>query len=117
MNVVAVGCHLELDDLDVRLELLFYLLVVEAVGKLGEVSQFEEVNPLVEQPIELFHVVEGLLGDDEERDVVIGLDLCKFVDVGGDELEDKHDVVASVEVEFLILFECVINFLLLLVFL
>lgn len=59
----------------------------------------------------------GLLADDEEGDFVVGLDLGELIDVGRDELEDEHDVVAPVQVELLVLLQRVVDFLLLLVLL
>lgn len=76
-----------------------------AFGKLVEIlSKFEEVCLVFDQFNEVFHAVICFFAEDEESDAVVGFDVIEVVDVGSDELEDKHDVVPSVQVIFLVSF-------------
>ncbi len=44
----------------------------------------------------------GLLAEDEERDLVVGLDGHEVVNVRGDKFEDKHDIVSLIQVHLLV---------------
>lgn len=47
-----------------------------------------------------------LFAEDEQSDAMVGLDVVEVVDVWGDELEDEHDVVPSVQVHLLVSLNC-----------
>lgn len=44
----------------------------------------------------------GFLGDDEESDTVVGVEIIEGVDEWGHVFEDEHDVITSVQVELLV---------------
>lgn len=44
----------------------------------------------------------SLFADDEKSDSVICVDLIERIDVRSDILEDKHDVISSIQVKFLV---------------
>lgn len=59
----------------------------------------------------------SFFADDKEGDSMIGLDGEEGVDVGSDILEDEHDVVSMIQVNFFIVLHGLCNFLFLFVFL
>ena len=53
-----------------------------------------------------FHLMVSLFAEDEESDLVIGVDVVNAVDVWCYKFEDKHDVVSFIEILFLVLLNC-----------
>jgi hypothetical protein len=118
LDILFVGEELRHDEFNVSSGNLLNFLVLGVAGELIEVeSKFHEIRFAFDVVAELFHIMIGLLADDEECNSVVGVDIVEAVDVGGDVFEDEHDVVSAVEVELLVFFNVLGYLLLLLVLL
>lgn len=97
LNIFLVSRELHADDLKIRCGQLNQLLVFGVIGELTEERRkLEEIRSFLEEFIKCFHVMIGLLADDEEGDEMVGVNVVEVEDIGGDILEDEHDVVALV---------------------
>lgn len=102
-NIELVAVDLGEDEVYVGHGGLDEGLILAALGELVEMgSQFHEVGFGFDMLVEGSHLMICLFAEDEESDLVVGLDVHEVVDVGGDELEDEHDVVSFVEVQFFV---------------
>ena len=67
------------------------------VSKFIEVAiEFHEVCLVPYVVVECLHLLVGFFADDEESYAMVGIDICKIVDIGGHIFEDKHDIISSI---------------------